>query len=96
MQSHGGDGSGRDEGTPYLIKPAADVENPRFEDVVINKNTTTTETTAVKFIPVINPVSFTPRDKSILFLTDDGSMTFPADDSAMKGFRAYIKLNGVE
>ena len=85
-----------DAGTPYLIKPAADVENPRFEDVVINKNTTTTETTAVKFIPVINPVSFTPRDKSILFLTDDGSMTFPADDSAMKGFRAYIKLNGVE
>lgn len=83
-----------DAGTPYLIKPAADVENPRFEDVVINKNTTTTETTAVKFIPVINPVSFTPRDKNILFFTGDGSMSFPADDSVMKGFRAYIQLIG--
>lgn len=83
-----------DAGTPYLIKPAADVENPRFEDVVINRNTTTTETTAVKFIPVINPVSFTPRDKNILFFTGDGSMSFPADDSVMKGFRAYIQLIG--
>ncbi len=81
-----------DAGTPYLIKPAADVENPRFGDVVINNNTTTTETTAVKFIPVINPVNFTPRDKNILFFTGDGSMSFPADDSVMKGFRAYIQL----
>lgn len=81
-----------DAGTPYLIMPTADVENPRFEDVVINKNTTTTETTAVKFIPVINPVSFTPRDKNILFFTGDGFMSFPADDSVMKGFRAYIQL----
>lgn len=83
-----------DAGTPYLIMPTADVENPRFEDVVINKNTTTTETTAVKFIPVINPVSFTARDKTILFFNSDGSMSFPADDSVMKGFRAYIQLIG--
>lgn len=79
-------------GKPYIIMPLADVENPRFGDVVINKNTTTTETTAVKFIPAINPVSFTPRDKNILFFTGDGSMSFPADDSVLKGFRAYIQL----
>ncbi len=79
-------------GKPYIIKPLADVENPRFGDVVIDKNTTTTETTAVKFIPAINPVSFTPRDKNILFFTGDGSMSFPADDSVLKGFRAYIQL----
>ena len=79
-------------GKPYIIKPSDDVKNPRFVDVVIDKNTTTTETTAVKFIPVINPVSFTPRDKNILFFTGDGSMSFPADDSVLKGFRAYIQL----
>ena len=79
-------------GKPYIIKPLADVENPRFEDVVIDKNTITTETTAVNFIPAINPVSFTPRDKNILFFTGDGSMSFPADDSVLKGFRAYIQL----
>ena len=79
-------------GKPYIIKPSADVENPRFVDVRIDKSTTTTETTAVKFIPAINPVGFTARDKNILFFTGDGSMSFPADDSVLKGFRAYIQL----
>ncbi len=82
-------------GKPYIIKPSADVENPRFGDVVINKSTTTTETTAVKFIPAINPVGFTARDKNILFFTGDGSVSYPADESQMKGFRAYIQLNSV-
>lgn len=83
-------------GKPYIIKPSADVENPRFVDVVIDKNTTTTETTAVNFIPVINPVGFTARDKNILFFTGDGSVSYPADESQMKGFRAYIQLKGGE
>ncbi len=82
-------------GKPYIIKPSADVENPRFGDVVIDKSTTTTETTAVKFIPAINPVGFTARDKNILFFTGDGSVSYPADESQMKGFRAYIQLNSV-
>lgn len=83
-------------GKPYIIKPLADVENPRFGDVIIDKNTTTTETTAVKFIPAINPVGFTARDKNILFFTGDGSVSYPADESQMKGFRAYIQLKGGE
>lgn len=82
-------------GKPYIIKPSADVENPRFGDVLIDKSTTTTETTAVKFIPAINPVGFTARDKNILFFTGDGSVSYPADESQMKGFRAYIQLNSV-
>lgn len=83
-------------GKPYIIMPLADVENPRFGDVVIDKSTTTTETTAVKFIPAINPVGFTARDKNILFFTGDGSVSYPADESQMKGFRAYIQLKGGE
>lgn len=83
-------------GKPYIIKPLSDVKNPRFGDVVIDKNTTTTETTAVKFIPAINPVGFTARDKNILFFTGDGSVSYPADESQMKGFRAYIQLKGGE
>lgn len=83
-------------GKPYIIKPLTDVKNPRFGDVVINKSTTTTETTAVKFIPAINPVGFTARDKNILFFTGDGSVSYPADESQMKGFRAYIQLKGGE
>jgi hypothetical protein len=81
-------------GTPYLIQPTADVVNPRFDNVVIDKNTYPVQTTAAKFMPAINPTGFTARDKNILFFTGDGSMTFPADGSKMNGFRAYIQLIG--
>ena len=81
-------------GKAYLIKPEADVVEPRFESVVINKSTTTTETTVADFIPAINPVSFTTRDKTILFFTSDGTLSFPSDADPMKGFRGYIKLKG--
>ena len=81
-------------GKAYLIKPVADVVEPRFESVVINKSTTTTETTVADFIPAINPVSFTARDKTVLFFTGDGKLSFPSDEGPMKGFRGYIQLKG--
>lgn len=70
-----------------------------FKDEVVKfyeRNHTMSETTAVNFIPVINPVGFTARDKNILFFTGDGSVSYPADESQMKGFRAYIQLKGGE
>lgn len=81
-------------GKAYLIKPAANVAEPRFENVVIDKRTTTTETTVADFIPAINPTSFTTRDKTILFFTSDGTLSFPSDEGPMKGFRGYLKLKG--
>lgn len=81
-------------GKAYLIKPAANVAEPRFENVVIDKRTTTTETKVADFIPAINPTSFTTRDKTILFFTSDGTLSFPSDEGPMKGFRGYLKLKG--
>jgi hypothetical protein len=81
-------------GKAYLIKPVSDVVEPRFESVTINKNTYPIQTTVADFVPVINPTSFTARDKTILFFTSDGKLSFPSDADPMKGFRAYLKLKG--
>ena len=81
-------------GKAYLIKPVLYVTNPLFEDVVIDKNTTTTETTVADFVPVINPTGFTVRDKSVLFFTGDGKLSFPSDEGPLNGFRGYLKLKG--
>ena len=89
-----GDVTAIEAGKAYLIKPAANVAEPRFDNVTIDNRTTTTETTVADFIPAINPVSFTARDKSVLFFTSDGTLSFPSDEGPMKGFRGYIKLKG--
>lgn len=81
-------------GKAYLIKPAANVEDPRFDNVTINESTATTVTTFADFIPVINPTGFTVRDKTVLFFTSDGTLSFPSDADPMKGFRGYLKLKG--
>lgn len=81
-------------GKAYLIKPVSDVVEPRFESVTINKNTYPIQTTVADFIPAINPVSFTARDKTILFFTSDGTLSFPSDEGPMKGFRGYLQLKG--
>ena len=81
-------------GKAYLIKPAANVAEPRFDNVTIDKSTTTTETAVADFVPVINPTGFTVRDKTVLFFTGDGKLSFPSDVGPMKGFRGYLKLTG--
>lgn len=81
-------------GKAYLIKPLDNVAEPRFDGVTIDKRTAKTETTVADFIPAINPVSFTVRDKSVLFFTGDGKLSFPSDEGPMKGFRGYLKLKG--
>lgn len=81
-------------GKAYLIKPAANVAEPRFDTVTIIKSTATTETTFADFVPVINPTGFTARDKSVLFFTGDGKLSFPSDEGPLKGFRGYLKLKG--
>jgi len=79
-------------GKPYLVKVADIVVNPIFEGVTISNTTTTTETTAVDFIPVINPTSLTGDDKTVLFVSSGNKLTYPLADGNINGFRAYFKL----
>ena len=89
-----GNAASIEAGKPYLVKVTADVENPTFNGVTISSTTTTTETTAVDFIPVINPTSLTGGDKTVLFVSGGNTLTYPSGDGNIKGFRAYFQLKG--
>ena len=81
-------------GRPYLVKVDATVANPTFNDVTIINNTTTTETTYVNFVPVMNPTAVTGGDKTVLFVTAGDKLTYPSSNGNLNGFRAYFKLKG--
>ena len=81
-------------GKPYLVKVTATVENPTFEGVTVSSTTTTTETTAVDFVPVMNPMSLTGGDKTVLFVTGGNKLTYPTADGNINAFRAYFQLKG--
>ena len=81
-------------GKPYLVKVTATVANPVFEGVTVSSTTTTTETTAVDFVPVMNPTNLTGGDKTVLFVSGGNKLTYPSDDGNINGFRAYFQLKG--
>ena len=89
-----GNASSIEAGKPYLVKVDANVANPTFDGVTISNTTTTTETTAVDFIPVINPTSLTGGNKTVLFVTGGNKLTYPSGDGNINGFRAYFQLKG--
>ena len=79
-------------GKPYLVKVDANVVNPTFDGVTISNTTTTTETTAVDFVPVMNPTNLTGGDKTVLFIIGGNKLTYPSGNGNINGFRAYFKL----
>jgi len=87
--------NGIEAGKPYLVQVGdANVVNPTFNGVTISSTTTTTETTAVDFVPVMNPTSLTGGDKSVLFVSGGNKLTYPSGDGNINGFRAYFQLKG--
>lgn len=66
-------------GHPYLIKigSAADVENPVFDGVTINKTAVKTEKTVADFVPVFNITNLPGGDEGVLFIAGDGTLSYP-------------------
>ena len=81
-------------GKPYLVKVDNNVVNPVFEGVTVSNTTATTETTAVDFVPVMNPTSLTGGDKTVLFVSGGNKLTYPSGNGNINGFRAYFRLKG--
>ncbi|MBR1545234.1 MAG: hypothetical protein IJ633_00350 [Prevotella sp.] len=83
-------------GKPYLIKVGAKVENPVFEGVTVSDETTSTETTAVDFIPTLGATTISGDNaKTVLFVGAANKLYNPTTLPAqMKGFRAYFQLKG--
>ena len=83
-------------GKPYLVKVTATVANPVFEGVTVSSTTTTTETTAVDFVPTLGATTIPDGDpKNVLFMAAENTLKHPSSLPAnMKGFRAYFQLKG--
>ena len=84
-------------GVPYLIKPAAKVENPIFSNVVykdVKPQTVQDETGKYAFVGTFDPVNLNV-DGSNLFLLANGNLAKPKSDKVneMYGMRAYFKIN---
>ena len=80
-------------GKPYLVKVAANVENPTFEGVTISSSTTpTTIENVISFVPVMSPTALTLDDKSYLFVKNGNKLTWASSGSNMLGFRAYFHI----
>ena len=84
-------------GVPYLIKPAVEVKNPIFSNVVyedVKPLTVQDETGKYAFVGTFDPVNL-KVDGSDLFLLSNGNLAKPKSDkvSEMYGMRAYFKIN---
>ena len=89
-----GNAASIEAGKPYLVKVSEKVTNPTFWDVTVSNTTTTTETTAADFVPVVNPTNLTGGDKTVLFIIGGNKLTYPENDGNINGFRAYFQLKG--
>lgn len=84
-------------GVPYLIKPAAEVKNPIFSNVVykdVKPQKVQDETGKYAFVGTFDPVKLSV-DGSDLFLLSNGNLAKPKSGqvSEMYGMRAYFKIN---
>ena len=82
-------------GTPYLVKVAANVDNPTFDGVTISKDAAPVSTTAIDFVPTLGLTEISGDANDILFLSSGNTLLHPSSLPAnMKGFRAYFLLKG--
>ena len=83
-------------GKPYLVKVAANVENPTFDGAIVSSAAVPTTTAVVDFIPTLGATTITGDDaKTVLFLAAENKLKNPtALPTDMKGFRAYFQLKG--
>jgi len=78
-------------GKPYLIWPAANVTNPKFLAVTIDKDLHNSETTNADFVG--NFVKGTIEESvDNLFLGADNMLYFPTTNVTIKGMRAYFQV----
>ena len=80
-------------GKPYLVKPAATVENPVYEDVTLSATSAQTITNGgFSFVATYSPVHLA-TDQTEQFLKTDGELYYPTNASnQMKGMRAFFRV----
>ena len=79
-------------GVPYLIRPAADVANPKFLGVTIDKTLRNTTTTKADFVGNFVAGTITASENN-LFLGANNTLYFPTQDIDILGMRAYFIIH---
>jgi glucosylceramidase len=77
---------------PYLVKPAADVVNPTFENVSITATDGTTDGTGITFTGLLCQKGCADLGQGAAYLATDASIKKLAADAALKGLRAYFNV----
>ena len=80
-------------GVPYLIKPVADVVNPSFTGRKIKTTTVPNYTRGVVDFVGTFTVNQIPASENNLFLGPDNTLYFPTGNTAIKGMRAWFRVN---
>ena len=83
------------QGTPYLIKPTADVVNPQFtsvEFVLSDATSSATSGTNADFIGTFIKQTI-PGNPNNLYLQANNMLQFSQSDVTIKGTRAYFRVN---
>ena len=80
-------------GKPYLVKPAANVVNPVYEDVTLSAALAQTITDdGYSFVATYSPVHLA-TDQTEQFLKTDGKLYYPTNaNNQMKGMRAFFRV----
>ncbi|MBO4361995.1 MAG: Ig-like domain-containing protein [Paludibacteraceae bacterium] len=92
-------GSTLTAGTPYLVKPAGNVELAEFSDknIVSVNGTTSVGDGLVTLYGIFSPTELTGGDRSILFVgaedANGDNLFYPSATANLKGMRAYFKIN---
>ncbi|MBO4800967.1 MAG: leucine-rich repeat protein [Bacteroidaceae bacterium] len=82
-------------GKPYLVKVAADMENPTFQGVTISDDLTATVTDFMDLYPTTGKtnISIASDAVQVLFLGAENTLHPTAQPADIKGFRAYFVLH---
>lgn len=81
-------------GVPYLIKPAANIENPTFLGVTIDNMLNDSETDVADFIGNF-VVSEVPAGRNNYFLSADNKLYYSNSATAINGMRGYFALKNI-
>ncbi|MBR2168027.1 MAG: DUF5123 domain-containing protein [Paludibacteraceae bacterium] len=83
------------QGTPYLIKPSADVVNPEFENVnlLAEEAASTSHTGWVASYRGTFVKKTIPANENNLYLGTDNNLYFSSNPVTIKGLRAYFEVS---
>lgn len=79
-------------GKPYIIKPADDIENPKFHSVTIDPSTNNASTEKATLIGTFVKQTIN-QDPCNMYLGNDDKLYFVNNDVTIKGIRAYLHVN---